>query len=118
MQVFETSSRVLGHEHSSTLTSMANLASTYWNRIRKPQPKRVTRAEIEVEISGVGVEHAVEAKLVSRTPPFLNGDIVILQPKKKGILQKQTAYINWDTLNERTWSFILHLTYSRSSPLF
>ena len=30
----ETGKRVLGEEHPSTLTSMANLASTYWNQGR------------------------------------------------------------------------------------
>ena len=30
-QVVETFKRVLGEEHPSTLTSMDNLASTFWN---------------------------------------------------------------------------------------
>jgi hypothetical protein len=31
VQVMETIKRVLGAEHPSTLTSMGNLAATYWN---------------------------------------------------------------------------------------
>ena len=31
VQVMETLKRVLGQEHPSTLTSMANLASTFWS---------------------------------------------------------------------------------------
>jgi hypothetical protein len=31
VQVMQTSLKVLGEEHPSTLTSMGNLASTYWN---------------------------------------------------------------------------------------
>ncbi|KAM7189479.1 hypothetical protein V8F33_010062 [Rhypophila sp. PSN 637] len=34
VQVIETSSRVLGEEHPSTLTSMGNLASAFWNQGR------------------------------------------------------------------------------------
>lgn len=32
MSVMEASKRVLGDEHPNTLTSIANLASTYWNQ--------------------------------------------------------------------------------------
>jgi len=32
VEVIETRMRVLGAEHPSTLTSMANLASTFWNQ--------------------------------------------------------------------------------------
>ena len=34
VQVRETRKRVLGEEHPDTLTSMANLASTFWNQGR------------------------------------------------------------------------------------
>jgi len=34
VRVMETRVRVLGEEHPSTLTSMANLASTFWNQGR------------------------------------------------------------------------------------
>jgi Tetratricopeptide repeat len=34
VQVMETRKRVLGQEHPDTLSSIANLASTYWNQGR------------------------------------------------------------------------------------
>jgi hypothetical protein len=43
------SSRVLGEEHPSTLTSMGNLASTYWNQGRWKEAE-----ELEVQVMGTG----------------------------------------------------------------
>ena len=45
MQVIETSSRVLREEHPSTLTSIANLASTYSNQGRWKEAE-----ELEVQV--------------------------------------------------------------------
>jgi hypothetical protein len=41
----ETSSRVLGQEHPDRLTSMANLASTFWNQ---GQWKEAEEPEVQV----------------------------------------------------------------------
>ncbi|XTI94184.1 hypothetical protein V2W45_1473413 [Cenococcum geophilum] len=45
MQVMEASARVLGKDHPSTLTSMANLASTFWNQGRWKEAE-----ELEVQV--------------------------------------------------------------------
>ena len=47
MRVMETRKKVLGAEHPSTLTSMANLASTYWNQGRW---KEVEELELQVQV--------------------------------------------------------------------
>ncbi|KAF2731804.1 kinesin light chain [Polyplosphaeria fusca] len=61
MQVVETSSRVLGDEHPSTLTSMANLASTYRNQGRN-QGRWTEAEQLDVQVMetskrGLGDEH-------------------------------------------------------------
>jgi tetratricopeptide (TPR) repeat protein len=45
VQVMETRKKLLGEEHPDTLTSMANLASTYWNQGRWKEAE-----ELEVEV--------------------------------------------------------------------
>src|SRR3954469_21910830 len=57
VKVMETSLRVLGEEHPSTLTSMANLASTFWNQGRWKETE-----ELEVQVKDtrkreLGEEH-------------------------------------------------------------
>ena len=45
VQVMEKSLKVLGQEHPNTLTSMTNLASTYWS-----QGRWVEAEELEVQV--------------------------------------------------------------------
>jgi hypothetical protein len=47
VQVMETKKRVLGDEHPDTLTSIANLASTYRNQGRWKEAK-----ELQVQVMG------------------------------------------------------------------
>ena len=57
MQVIETSSRVLGLEHPSTLTSMANLASTYRNQGRWKEAEELFVQVMETRKRVLGLEH-------------------------------------------------------------
>ncbi|KAF1828268.1 kinesin light chain [Decorospora gaudefroyi] len=52
MEVMETFKRVLGEEHPDTLTSIANLASTYSNQGRWKEAE-----ELEVQVRVLGEEH-------------------------------------------------------------
>ncbi|KAF2808823.1 FabD/lysophospholipase-like protein [Mytilinidion resinicola] len=56
-QVLETSSRVLGEEHPDTLTSMANLASTYRNQGRWKEAEELFVQVMETRIRVLGDEH-------------------------------------------------------------
>ena len=57
MQVMESSSRVLGREHPSTLTSMANLASTFWNQGRWKEAEELEVQVMETRKRVLGLEH-------------------------------------------------------------
>ena len=58
MQVMETSSRVLGKEHPSTLTRMANLASTYRNQGRWKEAEELEVQVIETSSRELGKEQS------------------------------------------------------------
>jgi Tetratricopeptide repeat len=53
----ETSLRVLGQDHPSTLTSMANLASTYRNQGRWKEAEDLQKQELEICLRVLGEEH-------------------------------------------------------------
>ena len=53
----ETSSRVLGEEHPSTLTSIANLASTFWNQGRWKEAEELFVQVMETSLRVLGEEH-------------------------------------------------------------
>jgi hypothetical protein len=55
--VMETRKRVLGQEHPDTLTSMANLASTYWDRGRRKEAEDLEVQVIETRKRVLGQEH-------------------------------------------------------------
>jgi len=57
MQVMEASARVLGQEHPSTLTSMANLASTYQNQGRWKEAEELEVQVMETRKRVLGQEH-------------------------------------------------------------
>jgi putative hemolysin len=57
VRVIETSLRVLGEEHSDTLTSMANLASTYWNQGRWKEAEELQAKATETCKRVLGEEH-------------------------------------------------------------
>jgi tetratricopeptide (TPR) repeat protein len=57
VQMMETSSRVLGQEHPSTLTSMANLASTYRNQGRSKKAEELQVRVLETHRRVLGKEH-------------------------------------------------------------
>ena len=53
----ETSKRVLGEEHPDTLTSMANLASTFWNQGRWKEAEELEVQVMETFKRVLGEEH-------------------------------------------------------------
>jgi hypothetical protein len=53
----ETRKRVLGNEHPDTLTSMANLASTYWDQGRWAEAEDLQVQVIETTKRVLGDEH-------------------------------------------------------------
>jgi hypothetical protein len=55
--MMETSSRVLGAEHPDTLTSMANLASTYRNQGRWKEAEELEVQVIETSSRVLKAEH-------------------------------------------------------------
>jgi Tetratricopeptide repeat len=57
MQVIKTFKRVLGEEHLDTLTSIANLASTFWNQGRWKEAKELFVQVIETSLRVLGKEH-------------------------------------------------------------
>ncbi|KAF2867143.1 hypothetical protein BDV95DRAFT_598272 [Massariosphaeria phaeospora] len=57
VQVMETSLRVLGKEHPSTLTSIANLASTFWNQGRWKEAEELDVQVMETRKRVLGKEH-------------------------------------------------------------
>jgi len=57
MMVMETEKRVLGEEHPSTLTSMSNLASTYWNQGRWKEAEVLEVLVMETMKRVLGEEH-------------------------------------------------------------
>jgi tetratricopeptide (TPR) repeat protein len=57
VQVMETRKRVLGDEHPDTLTSIANLASTYWNQGRWKEAEELQAKELEICSRVLGSEH-------------------------------------------------------------
>jgi hypothetical protein len=57
VQEMETRKRVLGDEHPSTLTSMANLASTYWNQGRWNEAEKLEVQVMETRKRVLGDEH-------------------------------------------------------------
>jgi tetratricopeptide (TPR) repeat protein len=56
-QVMENRKRVLGAEHPDTLTSMANLASTFWNQGRWKEAEELEVQVIETRKMVLGAEH-------------------------------------------------------------
>ncbi|KAB5517553.1 hypothetical protein GE09DRAFT_978889, partial [Coniochaeta sp. 2T2.1] len=52
VQVMDARKRVLGEDHLDTLTSMANLASTYWNQGRLKEAECNDRGIRQVTGSG------------------------------------------------------------------
>jgi hypothetical protein len=56
-QVMETRKRVLGVEHPSTLTSMANLASTYMNQGRWKEAEQLNVQVMETRKRVLGAKH-------------------------------------------------------------
>ncbi|KAH7128792.1 kinesin light chain 3 [Dendryphion nanum] len=57
VQVMETSLRVLGDEHPNTLTSIANLASTYRNQGRWTEAEKLEVQVMETSLRVLGDEH-------------------------------------------------------------
>src|SRR5271155_2136506 len=57
VQVMETSLRVLGAEHPDTLTSMASLASTFWNQGRWKEAEELEAQVMETSLRVLGQEH-------------------------------------------------------------
>ncbi|KAF2676779.1 hypothetical protein K458DRAFT_396668, partial [Lentithecium fluviatile CBS 122367] len=57
VQVMETRKRVLGEEHPDTLTSMANLASTFWNQGRWKEAEELFVQVMETRKRVLGEEH-------------------------------------------------------------
>jgi hypothetical protein len=57
VKVFETRKRVLGQEHPSTLTSIANLASTFWNQGRWKEAEDLDVQVMETRKRVLGQEH-------------------------------------------------------------
>ena len=55
--MIETRKRVLGVEHLETLTSIANLASTFWNHGRWKEAEELFVQVIETRKRVLGVEH-------------------------------------------------------------
>jgi len=55
--VMETTKRVLGEEHPDALTSMANLASTYWNQGRWKEAEELGVLVMETTKRVLGEEH-------------------------------------------------------------
>jgi hypothetical protein len=53
----ETRKTVLGAEHPDTLTSMANLASTYWNQGRWDEAEQLGVQVMETRTRVLGAEH-------------------------------------------------------------
>ena len=57
VQVMETRKRALGQQHPDTLTSMANLASTYWNQGRWQEAEELEVQVMETSLRVLGQEH-------------------------------------------------------------
>ena len=53
----ETRKRVLGVDHPSTLTSIANLASTYWNQGRWTEAEQLEVQVMETRKRVLGIDH-------------------------------------------------------------
>jgi tetratricopeptide (TPR) repeat protein len=56
-RVMETRTRVLGQEHPDTLTSIANLASTFWNQGRWKEAEELNMQVVETMKRVLGQEH-------------------------------------------------------------
>jgi tetratricopeptide (TPR) repeat protein len=57
LQVLETEKMVLGPDHPSTLVSMANLASIYWNQGRWNEAEKLEVQVMEIRKAVLGIEH-------------------------------------------------------------
>src|SRR5436305_182635 len=57
MEVAEWRKKVLGEEHPDTLTSMANLASTFWNQGRWKEAEELEVQVMETSLRVLGEEH-------------------------------------------------------------
>ncbi len=57
MQVMETRKRVLGHEHPDTLTSMNNLAWTFWSLDRKKEAIQLMSEVVQYSEKRKGSDH-------------------------------------------------------------
>ena len=58
MKVMETRKRVFGQEHPDTLTSIANLASIYWNQGRWIEAEELEVKVMETRERPLGQEHS------------------------------------------------------------
>src|ERR1700722_6817869 len=65
VQVMETSLRMLGAEHPSTLTSMSNLAFTYWNQGRWKDAEKLQVQVMETRKRMLGAEHPSTLTIMS-----------------------------------------------------
>ncbi|KAH8587623.1 hypothetical protein B0O99DRAFT_733028 [Bisporella sp. PMI_857] len=57
VQVLDIKKKVLGLEHPSTLTSMANLASTYWNQERVQEAENLQVRVLDIQTKVLGIKH-------------------------------------------------------------
>ncbi|KAH7627734.1 hypothetical protein B0T09DRAFT_234400, partial [Sordaria sp. MPI-SDFR-AT-0083] len=57
VQVMETRKAKLGADHPSTLTSMANLASTFWNQGRWEEAEKLEVQVMETRKAKLGTDH-------------------------------------------------------------
>ena len=62
----DTRKRELGSEHPDTLSSMINLASTYWNQGRWKEAEELNMQVIEIKKRVLGEEHPDTLTSVSR----------------------------------------------------
>ncbi len=57
VQVMETRKTKLGADHPDTLTSMANLASTFWNQGRWEEAEKLFVQVMETRKTKLGADH-------------------------------------------------------------
>ena len=113
----ETRKKVLGQEHPDTLTSMANLASTFWNQGRWKEAEELQAKELQICSKVLGTEHpdtltsmnnlAFTWRKQGRGEEALNlmEECVQLRTRVLGVdhphtLSSSTALINWHTEKE------------------
>lgn len=72
VQVMETFKRVLGVEHTDTLTSMANLALTFWNQGRWKKAEELGVQVMETRKRVLGKEHPSTLNVIANLAFTLN----------------------------------------------